>query len=154
MCFITRLMPGDDTFKSRAAPPIVPVTMMARMTSICRSVSMDRTTLYDMAGHYRTIFCASSLRNGRSRFKYHSRLMASLARRKALDMQQRPGPAAGRARAALAAIMLCQAPVEIERPAHISERAVLVGGSEHVHKAAGFPTLLEWKRLRAYAGSC
>jgi hypothetical protein len=36
-------MPGDDTLRSRAAPPMVPVTMMARMTSICRNVSVDRT---------------------------------------------------------------------------------------------------------------
>jgi hypothetical protein len=33
-CFITRLMPGDETFSSRAAPATVPVTMMARMISI------------------------------------------------------------------------------------------------------------------------
>src|ERR1051326_8193797 len=39
-CFITRLMPGAETFSSRAAPPTVPVTMMARITSICLSVSI------------------------------------------------------------------------------------------------------------------
>lgn len=33
-CFMTRLMPGDETFNSRAAPPTVPVTMIARITSI------------------------------------------------------------------------------------------------------------------------
>ena len=39
-CFMTRLMPGEETLSSRAAPPTVPVTMMALMTSIWRNVSM------------------------------------------------------------------------------------------------------------------
>src|SRR3569832_2666200 len=39
-CFIARLTPGDDTLSSRAAPPTVPVTMMARMISLWRSVNM------------------------------------------------------------------------------------------------------------------
>jgi len=39
-CFIARDTPGDDTLSSRAAPPTVPVTMMARMISIWRSVSI------------------------------------------------------------------------------------------------------------------
>ena len=42
-CFMTRLMPGDETFNSRAAPPTVPVTMIARITSIWRSVSINRS---------------------------------------------------------------------------------------------------------------
>ncbi len=34
----SRLMPGADTFSSRAAPPMVPVTITARITSTWRSV--------------------------------------------------------------------------------------------------------------------
>src|SRR5262245_8054495 len=37
---MTRLMPGEDTLSRRAAPPTLPVIMIARMTSIWRSVSM------------------------------------------------------------------------------------------------------------------
>src|SRR3990172_6911751 len=37
---MTRLMPGEDALRRRAAPPTLPVIMMARMTSICRSVSI------------------------------------------------------------------------------------------------------------------
>jgi hypothetical protein len=33
-------MPGDDTLSSRDAPATVPVTMMARMISIWRNVSI------------------------------------------------------------------------------------------------------------------
>jgi hypothetical protein len=33
-------MPGDDTLNRRAAPPTLPVIMMARMTSICRRASI------------------------------------------------------------------------------------------------------------------
>src|SRR6516162_6123408 len=40
-CFITRLTPGEETLSSRAAPPTVPVTMIARMTSIWRNVSIS-----------------------------------------------------------------------------------------------------------------
>src|ERR1041384_5995726 len=40
---MTRLMPGDDTLSRRAAPPTVAVTMIARMTSICRNVSIRRS---------------------------------------------------------------------------------------------------------------
>jgi hypothetical protein len=40
---MTRLLPGDETFNSRAAPPTVPVTMIARITSIWRSVSINRS---------------------------------------------------------------------------------------------------------------
>src|SRR5450631_4019723 len=39
-CFMMRLMPGCDTLSRRAAPPTVPVTIMARMTSIWRNVSI------------------------------------------------------------------------------------------------------------------
>src|SRR5947209_6056991 len=38
--FTSRLMPGADTLSSLAAPPMVPVTMTARMTSTWRSVIM------------------------------------------------------------------------------------------------------------------
>ena len=38
--FTSRLMPGADTFRSFAAPPIVPVTITARITSTWRSVIM------------------------------------------------------------------------------------------------------------------
>src|SRR6476620_6094342 len=36
--FTSRLMPGADTLRSLAAPPMVPVTMTARITSTWRSV--------------------------------------------------------------------------------------------------------------------
>src|SRR5215471_10370397 len=36
-----RLMPGADTFNSFAAPPMVPVTITARITSTWRSVIMN-----------------------------------------------------------------------------------------------------------------
>src|SRR5260370_37433748 len=39
--FTSRLMPGADTLRSLAAPPMVPVTMTARMTSTWRSVIMS-----------------------------------------------------------------------------------------------------------------
>src|SRR5262245_27431642 len=42
---MTRLTPGDETFRSLAAPPTVPVTMIARITSIWRSVSMSARPL-------------------------------------------------------------------------------------------------------------
>src|SRR5262245_26358559 len=38
--FTRRLMPGADTLSSFAAPPMVPVTITARMTSTWRSVIM------------------------------------------------------------------------------------------------------------------
>src|SRR5262245_10877823 len=43
---MTRLTPGDETFRSLAAPPTVPVTMIARITSIWRSVSMSGRPLF------------------------------------------------------------------------------------------------------------
>src|ERR1700732_5132387 len=36
--FTSRLIPGADTLRSLAAPPMVPVTMTARITSTWRSV--------------------------------------------------------------------------------------------------------------------
>jgi len=39
---MTRLMPGDETFSSRDAPSTLPVTMIARIASIWRSVSINR----------------------------------------------------------------------------------------------------------------
>src|SRR4029079_13631357 len=41
-----RLIPGADTFRSLAAPPMVPVTITARITSIWRSVIICRTLTY------------------------------------------------------------------------------------------------------------
>ena len=40
MYFISLLMPGAETLSSFAAPAILPVTMMARIISICRRVSI------------------------------------------------------------------------------------------------------------------
>src|SRR3954465_11194437 len=50
--FTSRLMPGADTFRSLAAPPIVPVTITARITSTWRSVIMYSNSADELGGHY------------------------------------------------------------------------------------------------------
>src|SRR6185436_14213263 len=46
-------MPGADTLRSLAAPPIVPVTITARITSTWRSVIMCGHSGDELAGYYR-----------------------------------------------------------------------------------------------------
>src|SRR3954462_3841033 len=50
--FTSRLRPGADTFRSFAAPPIVPVTITARITSTWRSVIMGGSSGDELAGYY------------------------------------------------------------------------------------------------------
>ena len=50
--FTSRLMPGADTFRSFAAPPIVPVTITARITSTWRSVIMYSNSADELARYY------------------------------------------------------------------------------------------------------
>src|SRR5258705_6633422 len=45
-------MPGADTFRSLAAPPIVPVTITARIPSTWRSVIMGSNSADELARYY------------------------------------------------------------------------------------------------------
>src|SRR5690349_21299911 len=52
--FTRRLIPGAETLSSLAAPPMVPVTITARITSTWRSVIMNRASENDRGGDHLT----------------------------------------------------------------------------------------------------